>query len=232
MAAHFTGEQRALAHRLRERGDSLREIAKQIGSSSPGHVTVVLAGQKREGRNDLWLPRDGRLTLDEREEIALGLKAGESMRSIARRLDRAPSTISREVSHNGGREDYRIWRAHERARQEARRPKRSTLCDPALCAKVTSWLEMLWSPQEIAQRLTIEFPGDPTMHVSHETIYQSLFVQGRGELRRELVRCLRSGRTQRRPQGHVEPRLDPRHGHDLRTPRRGRRPCGARPLGG
>jgi IS30 family transposase len=75
-----------------------------------------------------------------------------------------------------------------------RGPKPAKLDDPALCAKVTAWLEEFWSPQEIARRLRLEFPNDPTMHVSHETIYQSLFVQGRGELRRELARCLRSGR--------------------------------------
>jgi len=84
--------------------------------------------------------------------------------------------------------------------------KRSMLNDPVLCALVTSWLQEFWSPQEIAQRLRLEFPEDPTMHVSHETNYQSLFVQGRGELRRELTRCLRSGRAQRRTQGLVEKR--------------------------
>ncbi len=206
MTAHLTKEQRALAHRLRSEGYSLRRIARDIGLTSPGGVQQVLVGQKREGREDVWHPRDGRLTLEEREEIALGLRAGESMRSIARRLSRAPSTISREVSHNGGPEDYRIWRSHQRARDQARRPKTRKLSDPTLCATVTTWLERLWSPQEIAERLKREHPDDPSMHVSHEVIYQSLFVQGRGELRRELARCLRSGRTQRRPQGLGERR--------------------------
>ena len=85
-----------------------------------------------------------------------------------------------------------------------RRPRSSS---PARSAtQVTMWLEQWWSPEEIARRLRIEFPDDETMHVSHETIYQSLFVQGRGELRRELSRCLRTGRAERRPQGRPERR--------------------------
>ncbi len=203
MTVHLTKDQRALAHRLHQKGDSLRSIAKDIGLASPSGVLIALAAKRREARDDPWTPREGRLRLEEREEIALGLRMGESMRSIARRLGRSPSTITREVKNNSDTGDYRIWRAHERAREETRRPKQSKLSDPLLCATVTSWLEMLWSPQEIAERLKIEFPGEPTMNVSHETIYQSLFVQGRGELRRELARCLRSGRTQRRPQGRV-----------------------------
>lgn len=117
------------------------------------------------------------------------------MRSLVRRLGRAPSTIAREVQHNGGAQDYRIWRAHARAREQARRPKTRKLSDPSLCATVTTWLEKLWSPQEIAKRLKREHPDDSSMHVSHEVIYQSFFVQGRGELRRELTSRLRSGRT-------------------------------------
>jgi len=206
VTAHLSKEQRALAHRLHARGDSLRSIAKDICLVSPSHVSTILAGQKREGRVDDWSPRSGRLTLREREEIALGLRMSETFTAIAERLDRSISTISREVKENGGREDYRIWTAHCRAREQARRPKVPKLANPALCAKVASWLERLWSPQEIAQRLKIEYPGNKEMHVSHEVIYQSLFVQGRGELRRELARCLRSGRTQRRPHGRVERR--------------------------
>ena len=206
MGAHLTRQQRQLAHRLRQKGESLRSIAKHVSVSGPSHVRVVLAGQKREGRDAPWTPRPGHLTLEEREEIALGLRMHESMSSIARRLGRSPSTVAREVSLNGGPVHYRIWRAHERARAEARRPKKAKLSDPTLCATVTTWLEMLWSPQEIAERRKREHPDDPSMHVSHETIYQSLFVQGRGELRRELTRCLRSGRAQRRPQGRVERR--------------------------
>jgi IS30 family transposase len=114
--------------------------------------------------------------------------------------------VTRGVAANGGRESYRVWTAHQRARVCTRRPKPAKLDDPALCAKVTTWLEEFWSPDEISRRLRQEFPLDPSMHVSHETIYQSLYVQGRGELRRELARCLRSGRAQRRSQGFVQRR--------------------------
>jgi len=174
------------------------------------HENVVYktmeVGRKRRERLDPWTPRAGCLTLTEREEILVGLTRGESLRSIARGLGRSCSTVSREVKANGGREEYRIWPAHVRARGCARRPKPAKLDDPALCAKVTTWLQEFWSPQEIARRLRLEFPNDPTMHVSHETIYQSLFVQGRGELRRELARCLRSGRIVRRSQDRTERR--------------------------
>jgi len=123
------------------------------------------------------------------------------MRAIARALGRAPSTITREVKANGGRESYRIWPAHQRKRTCTKRPKAAKLDNSALCEKVTSWLEEFWSPDEIARRVRREFPDDPTMQVSHETIYQSLYVQGSGELRRELAQCLRSGRAKRRSQG-------------------------------
>jgi IS30 family transposase len=103
---------------------------------------------------------------------------------IAARLGKAVSTVSREVAANGGRGGYRAWRAHQRARAQARRPKTPKLACPQLAAQVTTWLAEWWSPQQISRRLRIEFPGDPMMRVSHETIYQALYVQGRGELRR------------------------------------------------
>ena len=120
---------------------------------------------------------------------------------IARRLGRSTSTISREVKANGGRRIYRAFSAHNRAYRMARRPKVAKLDHGPLAKVVTTWLESWWSPEEIAKRLPIEFPHDPMMRVSHETIYQSIYVQGRGELRRELARCLRSGRTQRKRRG-------------------------------
>ena len=111
----------------------------------------------------------------------------------------------------------RAWRAHERAASCAKRPKTPKLAHPKLSGQVTEWLEEWWSPEEISRRLRIEFPDDPMMRVSHETIYQQLYVQGRGELRRELARCLRSGRAKRRPQGpHRGPGPTPQHGHDQR----------------
>ena len=125
------------------------------------------------------------------------------MSAIARQLGRSPSTICREVAANGGPAHYGAWRAHCRAREQVRRPKTAKLSHPDLAEQVCTWLEEWWSPQEITARLRIEFEDDPMMQVSHETIYKSLFVQGRGELRRELARCLRSGRTARRPQGRL-----------------------------
>ena len=114
--------------------------------------------------------------------------------------------MSRDVNANGGRELYRAWRAHDRAYHQARRPKPAKLACPRLARHVTEWLEQWWSPEEISRRLLIEFPDDPMMRVSHETIYQSIYVQGRGELRRELARCLRTGRAQRRPRNRVQTR--------------------------
>lgn len=199
MKPHLTMEQRQLARRLSARGLSLREIGRQVGCSHEVVRTVVRRESKRPVRSQAWRPGPGRLTLADREEISLGLRSGHSFTAIAARLGKATSTVSREVAANGGRRDYRAWRAHQRARVQARRPKPFKLRRGRLAGQVTTWLKDWWSPQEIAHRLRMEYPDDPTMHVSHETIYQSLFVQGRGELRRELVRCLRTGRAKRRP---------------------------------
>jgi IS30 family transposase len=141
-----------------------------------------------------------RLSPADREEISRGLQAGYSLRSISRGLGRAPSTVSREVRANGGRRRYRAWRAELARDRRARRPRRAKLArNRGLRALVETWLSERWSPQQIAQRLRHDHPNDPEMWVSHETIYQSLFVQGRGALRAELARCLRTGRAKRRP---------------------------------
>jgi IS30 family transposase len=207
VAAGLTIEQRALARRLRSKGWFLKDIAKEVGCSLSGIHVVLRGEQLRAGKPVHWTPRVGRLTLHEREEIRFGLFRGESMSAIARGLGRAPSSVTREVKANGGIEDYRVWSAFQRAGHETRRPKFTKLSqNRKLCAKVTRGLESLWSPEEISARLKREFPGDPTMQVSPETIYQSLYVQGRGELRRELARCLRSGRTTRKPQGRADGR--------------------------
>lgn len=156
-------------------------------------------------------PRDGnrsklRLSLVEREEISRSLKSGDSLRAIAGRLDRAPSTIAREVHNNGGRVRYRAVHADEAADRRARRPKQAKLTRcPRLRVEIESMLDKRWSPQQISARLVVEFPDDLEMRVSHETIYQSLFVQSRGALRKELTDCLRTGRTRRRPQGRKDP---------------------------
>src|SRR5665647_311162 len=126
MAAHLTNEQRQLVFRLRHRGLTTTAIAKEIGLTWQG-VHVVLRGQKREARPDVWTSAPGRLSVPEREEILLGLHHGLSMRAIARGLGRAPSTVTREVAANGGREGYRIWSAHQRARACSKRPKSAKL---------------------------------------------------------------------------------------------------------
>jgi len=201
MRPHLTVEQRQLALRLHAEGLSLREIGPQVGCAYQTVALIARRGSRRPVRLDGWVPGPGRLTLADREEITLGVHAGESFTVIAARLGKAVPAVSREVAANGGRGGYRAWRAQQRARQRARRPKTPKLACPQLAAQVTTWLEGWWSPQQISRRLRIEFPHDPMMRVSHETIYQALYVQGRGELRRELARCLRTGRAKRRARG-------------------------------
>ncbi|WP_110811752.1 IS30 family transposase, partial [Mycolicibacterium mucogenicum] len=163
-----------------------------------------------------------RLTFVEREEIGLAVAAQEPIRSIAKRLGRAPSTISREIKRNSsdGRNKYRPqfrfgapWRggplrrphyfpsaAQGRAQRNARRPHpRKLATNTRLHAQVQTWLKDFLSPEQIARQLMMEFPDDLEMRVSHETIYQSIYVQGKGNLRRELHTCLRTGRALRHP---------------------------------
>jgi IS30 family transposase len=131
---------------------------------------------------------------------------------IARRLGRAPSTVSREVrrgsrrGHHAHRDRYRAVLAQRAAEARARRPKPTKLAScPRLHAEVAAQLGQRWSPEEIAGRLPVDFPDDEQMRISHETIYRALYVQGRGGLRRELTRCLRTGRAVRKPRGRREP---------------------------
>lgn len=203
---HLSAEQKQLAFRLRAKGWKLVDIAREIGCTAPMVGLMVRNGRHRQAEPFGWKPRPGSLAVREREQILLGIGRDESLTAIARRLGRSPSTITREVKANGGRERYSAWHAHQRARDQARRPKPCKLRRGRLHREVSRRLEQLWSPQEISRRLPLDHPDDLEMRVSHETIYQSLFVQGRGELRRELARCLRSGRTTRRPRGQAEKR--------------------------
>jgi IS30 family transposase len=198
---HLSTEQKRTAFRLRGEGWRLIDIAKEIGCTAPMVGLMVRDGKHLEGDPLGWEPRPGCLTIEDREQILVGISRGDSLSSIAGRLGRPPSTITREVNASGGRDHYSAWQAHQRARDQARRPKPCKLRAGRLRDEVAQRLQELWSPDEISKRLILEFPDDPTMRVSHETIYQSLFVQGRGELRRELARCLRSGRTRRRTRG-------------------------------
>jgi transposase, IS30 family len=140
------------------------------------------------------------LSLAEREEIAVGLAAGLSMRRVAAGLGRPVSTVSREVARNGSRLGYRAVPAQAQAEFRAARPKTAKLAGNAqLAGWVAARLEERWSPEQISVMLRAQFPDDPEMWVSHEAIYQSVYVQGRGALRRELASCLRTGRALRKP---------------------------------
>jgi len=144
------------------------------------------------------------LRLDEREEISRGVAVGRSLRQIARGLNRAPSTMSREIRRNGGRLCYRASQADRRAWDPALRSKHCRLAGHApLRWRVARKLAQQWSPEQIAGWLKREFPTDPDMHLSHETIYRSLFVQTRGVLKKELMAHLRTKRQLRQAKGGV-----------------------------
>ena len=139
------------------------------------------------------------LTLAERENISRGIASGSSIREIARRVDRAPSTVSREVTRHGGRPAYRAHDADSQAWESALRPKRCLLAmNRKLRNMVASKLILDWSPEQISGWLKTRYPDDQSMRVSHETIYRSLFIQARGVLKKELMDYLRSKRRMRR----------------------------------
>jgi IS30 family transposase len=178
-----------------------RRIAREMGRP---HRTVHGYVERLRRRPLRARRRSGRqLSLVEREEISRGLAAGGSCRAIAAGLGRSPSTVCREVARNGGARRYRAARAEDRAWARGRRPKPARLAvNVELRAVVQDRLAMRWSPQQIAGWLREQFPDRPEMHVSPETIYLSLFVQGRGTLRKELTAYLRRGHATRRPRGY------------------------------
>jgi transposase, IS30 family len=202
---HLSAEERRMALRLRGKGKTFREIGAAIGCSRQLAHQAVTRPSRRKLPVPVWQPPKGHLTLAEREEISFELRCGATYTAIAQALGRSISTVSREVAANEGRLGYRAWRAHERAEKRAKRPKPRKLDHRPLLELVSTWLGEWWSPKAIAGRLRLEFPDDPMMWVSHETIYLSLYVQGRGELRRELARCLRTGRARRRSRGRLKP---------------------------
>ncbi|MGI8530062.1 MAG: IS30 family transposase [Geodermatophilaceae bacterium] len=187
-----------------QRGEFIRDAAVAAGTYRKQGTRWVIANggvRPRRGRDLL-----GRcLSFAEREQIAMSRAAGESVRAIATRLGRSPSTISRELRRNlesGG--CYRASTAHAMAYHRASRPKAAKLAtNMALRAVVEQDLEKKYSPEQITGRLRLQFPDDPEMRVSPETIYQSLYVQSRGALRRDLAVCLRTGRALRRPSRKV-----------------------------
>ena len=193
-------DQRLLIRRLVASGCSFEEaaLAARCTTKTVQRLLNLAGGIAVRER-----PRPAlRLSLAEREEISIGLQTREPLCVIAGRLGRSPSTISREVASNGGRCRYRAVAADRAAYRRARRPKIAKLADHSrLRDAVEAMLDKRWSPQQISARLKLEFPNDLSMRVSHETIYQSLFVQSKGALRKELSACLRTGRTRRRPHG-------------------------------
>lgn len=194
----LTNGERAEIRRRISAGEHYRSVAAAAGCSVP---TVQQAVARHGGIPPRTRPRAARqLSWEEREEISRGLVATHSLRQIAGRLGRAPSTISREVRANGGGRRYRAWQAERRAERQLQRPKVAKLARCArLRAVVEAGLAQRWAPQQIARRLRLDYPDCAEMQVSHETIYQSLFVQSRGALRRELTAYLRTQRVQRRP---------------------------------
>lgn len=191
-------------HELRElwrrwrAGESMSEISRAFGESEPAvrYLLVRDGGIAPPPRRR----RAGQLSTREREEITRGLAAKRSSRAIARQLHRAPSTVTREIERNGGRLHYRAAPADAAAWRRARRPKVCRLAErAALCAVVATQLTANWSPREIAARLVRDYPDDPAMRISHETIYRTLYVQARGALKRELIAHLRRRHALRRP---------------------------------
>ncbi|WP_181028606.1 IS30 family transposase [Pseudoclavibacter sp. RFBA6] len=152
-------------------------------------------------------PRAGSLSLREREEIAFERARGRGIRAIAAILGRSPSTISRELARNIFKDRYVPSIAQEQTWARSRRPRARKLDELALRQQVVSMLGDRFSPEQIAGRLKLEHPDDPEMQVSHETIYQALYVQGRGSLRTELASDLRTGRAIRRPRRPDGPRV-------------------------
>ena len=202
--AVFTESERVEVWDRRQAGESNRSIGRRLGRSA-GSIRAMV--ESTGGVRPAVRQRSTQhLSLVEREEISRGIAAGEPLRSVARRLDRAPSTVSRELARNGGRYRYRAHRADKAAWKRARRPQSCKLAEnPQLRRVVEELLADRWSPQQIAGWLARTYPDDEEMHVSHETIYLTLFIQARGGLKRELTQHLRTRRANRRPKGARPP---------------------------
>ena len=204
----FTAMQKAELWDRWQKGEGLKSIGRAFGKSSSSiysHVSPFGGIRPRERRRSRLS-----LTLAEREEISRGIVAQCSIRSIARSLGRAASTVSREISRNGGDNRYRAAAADKRAWSEALRPKPCKLARrPCLRLAVERKLRHNWAPEQIAGWLKRRYPDNEAYHVSHETIYRSLFVQARGVLKKELMKHLRTGRPIRRSR-HATAKADRR----------------------
>jgi len=194
---YYSSTQRAEIWDRWQRGESMSSIGRVFDRQSSSVFSVISPtggirpADRKRGKHAL--------SLSEREEISRGLCIKHSLRAIALRLGRSPSTISREVRRNGGSASYRATAAEQAAWERALRPKKCKLaCYPFLSRAVSAKLRRKWSPEQIAGWLKRTFPGEVQKQVSHETIYRSLYIQARGVLKKELLEHLRAKRTVRR----------------------------------
>jgi len=200
---YYTESQKAIMWERWRKGESLQNIA-QLFDRNHSSIQRILAETggicpAQRCRSRLAL------TLAEREEISLGLAVGDSIRSIATQLGRSPSTISREITRNGGEDLYRANWADQAAWDRAHRPKTCRLAENRTLAQIVAGkLQLLWSPEQIAGWLKLTYPDDENYHVSHETIYRSLYIQARGALKKELLQHLRRTRAMRRSRHHTQ----------------------------
>ena len=204
---YYTEEQKALMWDRWKKGESLGSIARLFDRHHPSIERIIAehGGIRPPARRRS--PRA--LTLAEREEISRGIASGNSMRSIAGALGRAPSTISREIKRNGGQCGYRASQADQSAWDRAHRPKTCKLVvNRALARIIARKLQLEWSPVQIAGWLKHTYPDDERYQVSHETIYKSLFIQARGALKKELLQHLRRTRSMRRSRHHTQKGAD------------------------
>ncbi len=200
---YYSESQKSLMWERWKQGATLHQIAKLFdrAHTSVRGVLAETGGIRPSERRRSAMA----LTLAEREEISRAVVLGQSVRSIASQLARAPSTISRELTRNGGQDSYRATQADNAAWDRAHRPKRCKLAENrALARIVTDKLRMLWSPEQISGWLKHTYPCDEGHHVSHETIYRSLYIQARGALKKELLQHLRRTRGMRRSRHHTQ----------------------------
>jgi IS30 family transposase len=200
---YYSDSQKALMWERWKKGESLQQIA-QLFDRNHGSIRGIL-GQTGGIRPAKRCRSKFALSLAEREEISRALVAGVSIRSIASQLNRAPSTVSREIKRNGGQGSYRASQADQAAWDRAHRPKHCKLAqNQALARVVACKLQCQWAPQQIAGWLKHTYPWDEDYHVSHETIYRTLFIQARGALKKELLQHLRRNRAMRRSRHHTQ----------------------------
>lgn len=191
---NYTPEQKAIIWDRYKQGDSLHDIARMFDRYHSSIMPTIhqTGGDRPPARKRHPLA----LSLDERAEISRALVAKISIRAIANKLSRVPSTISREIKRHAGAKQYRASKADTAVWENALRPKLCKLIErPALCKIIAEKMHQDWSPEQIASWLKRCYPDNQEMHVSHETIYKTLFIQTRGALKKELQQCLRSGRV-------------------------------------